>query len=420
MEELLRMFTGTLAREGIDCEKILSAGPLPKPWDLPNGIAVTCLPIPADWPYMAAVGRCPNGLSERKDVRLLILLLVGTRTQGGQEEVFRLTHALHDTKRMYPLLRRQTLESFRRTVVETFQESTGQPEEKDPSAIASFLQQAFHLAVASCCTCILFFADAIRNWRAHMEHFAGMKCIVISEQDVTVSGENVLSLPILSVSNYSEHRLVQLRSAILLALSRNILQLNEKVCCIGGLRGSERLDSLLILSVAEEYQVLFNARRGLIPKDVKPEVFERLVAIAHEVALEGREGHPIGAMFVVGNHERLCAHYRPLVLNPFHGYERRERNLLNPFMDETVKEFAALDGAFIVAGDGVLEAAGVMVDAPDSSSVVLQGGLGTRHMAAAAFTRAHDCLAIVVSQSTGQISLFRNGQMFPLTGKIIG
>jgi DNA integrity scanning protein DisA with diadenylate cyclase activity len=369
---------------------------------------------------MAAIGRCPNGLSAKKDVRLLIFLLLGAGAQGGQEEVLQLMRTLHDTERMYSLLRHQTLESFRRTVVETFQECVVQPTEKDSSSVASFLREAFHLAVASRCTCILFFADAIQNWRDHMSHFDGMKCIVVSEQDMAVNGENVLALPVLSVSNYSEHRLVQLRSAILLALSRNLLRLDEKVCCIGGLRGSERLDSLLILSVAEEYRALFNARRGLIPKDVKPEVFERLVAIAHEIALEGREGHPIGAMFVIGKNEQLCSYYRPLVLNPFYGYERRERNLLNPFMDETVKEFASLDGAFIVAGDGTLEAAGVMVNVPDSSNVVLQGGLGTRHTAAAAFTYAHDCLIIVVSQSTGQISLFRNGQMFPLAGKIIG
>jgi DNA integrity scanning protein DisA with diadenylate cyclase activity len=89
-------------------------------------------------------------------------------------------------------------------------------------------------------------------------------------------------------------------------------------------------------------------------------------------------------------------------------------------MCETAKEFAALDGAFIVDGDGVLEAAGVMVDAPDSRSIALQSGFGTRHTAAAAFTRAYDCLVIVVSQSSGQVSLFRNGQMLALTGKVIG
>ncbi|MDR2664104.1 MAG: DNA integrity scanning protein DisA nucleotide-binding domain protein [Puniceicoccales bacterium] len=420
VEELFYTFAGPFTLAGIDPEKILDAGPLPQAKDLPNGVAVACLPVPGDWPHLAAVGRCPKGLLDKKDIRLVLLLLLGTEAKGGQEGALWLMRALHDTRRIYPLLRPQTLESFRRTVTEALRDYDGPTRESDPSAVASFLREAFHLAVASRCTSILFFVDALRDWRAHMSYFENMKCIVVSEQEVSVSEENVLALPTLSVSHYSEHRLVQLRSAILLALSRNLLQLNEKVCCIGGLRGSERLDSLLVVSVAEEYQALFNARRGLIPKDVKAEVFERLIAIAHEIALEGREGHPIGAMFIVGNQERLRAHYRSLVLNPFHGYGRQERNLLNPFMDETVKEFASLDGAFIVAGDGVLEAAGVMVDAPDSSSVVLQGGLGTRHTAAAAFTKVHDCLAIVISQSTGQISLFRNGQMFPLTGKTIG
>ena len=48
----------------------------------------------------------------------------------------------------------------------------------------------------------------------------------------------------------------------------------------------------------------------------------------------------------------------PLILNPFYGYKDEDRNILNPFMDETVKELSSIDGAFIIRGDGVLVFAG--------------------------------------------------------------
>ena len=88
-------------------------------------------------------------------------------------------------------------------------------------------------------------------------------------------------------------------------------------------------------------------------------------------------------------------------------------------MDETVKEFSSIDGAFIIRGDGVLESAGTLIHTPEYQHT-LPGGLGARHAAAAAITKVADCLAIVVSSSTGQVTLFREGEMLPLVEKTLG
>jgi DNA integrity scanning protein DisA with diadenylate cyclase activity len=103
-------------------------------------------------------------------------------------------------------------------------------------------------------------------------------------------------------------------------------------------------------------------------------------------------------------------------LNPFFGYKEEERNILNPFMDETVKEFSSIDGAFTIRGDGVVESAGSLIQATDSNHA-LPSGLGSRHAAAAAISVASNCIAIVVSSSTSQVTLFRRGVMLPLTEK---
>ena len=52
-------------------------------------------------------------------------------------------------------------------------------------------------------------------------------------------------------------------------------------------------------------------------------------------------------------------------------------------MDETIKELSLIDGAFIVRGNGVVETAGSLIQAK-ANRIVLPGGLGTRHAAAAA------------------------------------
>ena len=85
-------------------------------------------------------------------------------------------------------------------------------------------------------------------------------------------------------------------------------------------------------------------------------------------------------------------------------------------MDETIKEFSSIDGAFVIRGDGVVESAGSLIQAADYNHN-LPSGLGSRHAAAAAISVATDCIALVVSSSSGQVTLFRRGVMMALTEK---
>jgi DNA integrity scanning protein DisA with diadenylate cyclase activity len=203
------------------------------------------------------------------------------------------------------------------------------------------------------------------------------------------------------------------------ALTRGMISFNDRVCCVGGIAGSNQFDTVVIVDVEREFQTLLTGHADLMPDDVKPEVLERVIAIATELAVEGREGKPVGCLFVVGDAPKVERLIKPLVLNPFYGYKEEDRNILNPFMDETVKEFSSIDGAFIIRGDGVVSSAGSLIQAADVEHV-LPSGLGSRHAAAAAITVATECISIVVSSSTGQVTLFRRGVMLPLTEKKFG
>lgn len=76
---------------------------------------------------------------------------------------------------------------------------------------------------------------------------------------------------------------------------------------------------------------------------------------------------------------------------------------------ETIREFAALDGAFIVNETGVVEAAGVYLEVP-RKRIRLPQGLGARHSAAAGITAATTAVAVVVSESSGTVTTFRGGR----------
>jgi DNA integrity scanning protein DisA with diadenylate cyclase activity len=96
-----------------------------------------------------------------------------------------------------------------------------------------------------------------------------------------------------------------------------------------------------------------------------------------------------------------------MVMNPFRGYAEKERNILDPTLKETIKEFAAIDGAFVVRGDGVVVSAGTYLKV--SRDVSLPGGYGSRHRIACAITDAVSCVAVALSQSTGEVTVFRRG-----------
>jgi DNA integrity scanning protein DisA with diadenylate cyclase activity len=103
---------------------------------------------------------------------------------------------------------------------------------------------------------------------------------------------------------------------------------------------------------------------------------------------------------------------RQLTLNPFQGYSEDERNIMNPEVRHALHAFAVLDGAFVMREDGVVVAAGRYLNFDDQGREVdVPLGLGARHMAAAGISRDSDAIAIVVSQTSGSVRVFRKGKV---------
>jgi DNA integrity scanning protein DisA with diadenylate cyclase activity len=202
----------------------------------------------------------------------------------------------------------------------------------------------------------------------------------------------------------------QVKAALLVCLARGVLQRSDRVICLTGIDGSHALDTLLVLTLGSEPELFSLLKSVAFTGDVVPQVFERCLVLAAQLAAEGREGRPVGALFVLGDSERVLAQSRNLVLNPFAGHPESARNILDPCLAETVKEFSALDGAFVIRGDGVLLTAGTQL-VPAAMPPGLPGGLGTRHAAAAGITATTAAVAVCVSQSTGTVTVFKSGQM---------
>jgi DNA integrity scanning protein DisA with diadenylate cyclase activity len=220
-------------------------------------------------------------------------------------------------------------------------------------------------------------------------------------------GERFLRVP-----NVPLTRTGQVKMAVFLALSRGMVKRGDKIVFLSGLAASGNLDTILVTEVGREYEIFAvseDQAGAEAPSHILPEVIDRVIEIASELGIEGREGKPVGTLFVVGDTDKVLPLTRQLILNPFKGYPEDSRNILDYSLEETIKELASIDGAFIIRGDGVIVSCGTYLKTVGQEEFELPQGLGTRHHAAAAITSLTESISVTVSESTGTVTIFRRG-----------
>jgi len=212
----------------------------------------------------------------------------------------------------------------------------------------------------------------------------------------------------ITVPNVTLDRFGQVKLAAIIALSNRIIDLGDTVVFLTGPYRS-LIDSVVVMNIGAEYELFDTTDQPSIDEHIKRAVFHRVLSLALDLGQHGREGNRVGALLVVGDARHVLEHSEQMILNPFKGYHEKQRNLLDAQMTETVKEYSALDGAFIIRGNGVIETAGARLKVGISQG--LPSGLGARHAAAAGITANTKSIAFTVSQSDGAVRVWRMGKL---------
>jgi DNA integrity scanning protein DisA with diadenylate cyclase activity len=232
--------------------------------------------------------------------------------------------------------------------------------------------------------------------------------LVVQHKKVTpeeLGGMVLLQLPIVSLS-----RMGLIKISIMLAISAGYISYDDKVICLSGLEDKGYLDSLFVVDLENESEIIISKESHNITSEVKPEVFTRILSLSVELAKQGRESEPVGTIFVLGDHKNVLKLSRQLIMNPFQGHPESDRQILDPNLRETIKEFSSIDGAFVIREDGILLSAGRYLNTAPELEELLPG-LGCRHAAAAGITSLTKAVAIVISQSTGSVRIFKDGKV---------
>lgn len=204
-------------------------------------------------------------------------------------------------------------------------------------------------------------------------------------------------------------RMGQIKMATLIAFSQDVLRGGDVFVFLSGASGGT-IDTLVVMQVGKEYELFQSVGQPKLTEHIRRTVFEHVLRLTLELAHEGREGKPVGTMFVIGDHREVQKYCQESRINPFRGYSEKARNILDDSIHETVKEIAKLDGAFVVKGNGVIVSGGTTLR-PASTPQPPAPGLGSRHSAAAAITAGTRSIAITLSESTGAVRIWRRGQL---------
>ena len=216
--------------------------------------------------------------------------------------------------------------------------------------------------------------------------------------------ENVVRIPEVQLT-----RIGQIKMAVMLSFSKRLLKPGERFVYLTGLEKGN-LDTMMVMEVGREYEIFQSVNQPPLTEHIRRAVFERVLNLALELAAEGREGKPVGAIFVLGDAVAVVENSQQNIINPFQGYPEEQRNILDDKLTETVKEFSSIDGAFVIKGTGVIVSSGTYL-LPKILSEDLPQGLGARHAAAAAITAATKSIAITISESTGTVRIWRQGRL---------
>jgi DNA integrity scanning protein DisA with diadenylate cyclase activity len=275
---------------------------------------------------------------------------------------------------------------------------------------ASIIDLAARLCAQTDASSLLVMLEGPTDWKQLRQRVGPLQIVIAADTADELAGADEAGLGTI-VLNMAECPVIErLTQALLTGVAREVLSPGARLVVVYSGFEVDTIDSVSYIELDEHLGRLTARDLRQLETSVPLETLKTVIDLAVEIGREGREGKPAGTMFVVGDTRKVLQHCQPAGFDPVKGYSRPERDLHDPRVREAVKEVAVLDGAFIISSEGVVEKAAQLVDAP-YANLTLSKGLGARHWAGAAISKATGALAIVVSQSSGTVRLFQGGEV---------
>lgn len=248
------------------------------------------------------------------------------------------------------------------------------------------------------------------DWESLKKAAGGMQVIIATENPELIASATEHELEVIELTKTEASIQEQMSNALLTAVAEEFFRQGSDVVAMYSAFDIDRIDSISLVQLDEHLGRLTTRDLQSIETKVPLDILKTVVDLAIEIGREGREGKPVGTMFVVGDHRQVMDQSHSSSFELTRGYKRKERNILDSKVREALKELAQLDGAFVIANDGTVEGACRIIDTAPVE-LMLSHGLGSRHWAGAAISKNTNSVAIVVSESSGTVRIFQDGEI---------
>lgn len=284
---------------------------------------------------------------------------------------------------------------------------------KDDEQFLTFLNLATTLYKANEADALLVMLQRPVDWKTLKKKTSKLKILLVATDEAVLEGAEEASFATLVVGASGSSVYDRLNQAMLDGLASDLLSSGSDVVAIYNAfeQDGGSLNSLSFIRLDERLGRLSSRELRSLETQVPLETLKMVVDLAVEIGREGREGKPVGTMFVVGDHRKVLEHSRSIGFDPVKGYKQAERNLRDASVQEAIKEAALMDGAFIISSSAIVVAGCQLLETGGTGSITLSKGLGTRHWAGAAISKKTNAIAIVVSESNGSVRIFQNGEV---------
>lgn len=276
--------------------------------------------------------------------------------------------------------------------------------------LETFCNVAARLAKLEEADALLFLLEGSIDWEKLRKATGKLPVLLASDRPQHLIGAEEAGFDTVELNIPDSPVYERLTQAILESVADDVL--TPGACVVALYSGFEvgTIDSLSVIRLDEHLGRLTVHDLRQLETRVPIDTLKTAVDLAVAIGREGREGKPVGTMFVVGDHRKVTKQCHPLGFDPVRGYNVSERRLKDHKVRESIKEIAQLDGAFVVSSDGTVVAGCQYVSAP-AGEISLTKGLGARHWAAAAISRSTAAIAITVSESNGTVRVFKGGEV---------
>lgn len=232
--------------------------------------------------------------------------------------------------------------------------------------------------------------------------------IVAADLEEDLEGAAARGLLPLPLNKEKSPLLERLQNALLESVADGFLKANGDVIAVYSGFEYQKIDSISHIRLDDRLRRLTTRDLQRLESSVPLKSLKTVIDLASQIGREGREGKKVGTIFVIGDTRRVMQHCKDSGFDPLRGYKREMRSLFDAKVREDIKEIAQMDGAFIVSSDGFIEKSRQIIEV-SHADLTLSKGLGARHWAGAAISQTTKAIGIVVSQSTGTVRLFQNG-----------